>query len=1034
MTKQFAGFQGAMATTLNKLNDLEAWRTIAETSMGTMMQQSKETTTRVQQLEARPPPPPPPLPIPLPTPPLPQAPAALRPAPPPGWFDLNAVLGNSQPSSSSQSPNGHGQCIDNRVVSGGVLGLPPPRPVTGTPHDPPAAVVVCHDLDWQSHNRSLPTPKMDFPKFSGDNPRLWRDQCIMYFEVNGIPPVLMTRFATLSFQGSAATWLQTVERRGRVTDWDKLCELVFAKFDKDQYQNHLQQLESLKQTGSVQEYHAQFEKLAHGILLYNPTYDDVFFVTRFLSRLKEEIRAPLMLHRPGDVDPASTLATLQEEELKQAKTRSLGRGFTKNLDRNTYLKNGEKVQSVESDDKVATLEQYRRKNGLYFKCGDWLESVSPVWVDFKSKAMRITHKRKRIALQGVQDNTAGCLPIPAKKLQGLIRGGGAAYCIKMFHDPPHAVLSDDQQYICSIQTEDMPAVPTEVQELIQQYEHLFATPTELPPARLADDQINLMPGAQPVRVRPYHYSPIQKTEIETQVKEMLNNGVVRPSASAFASPVQLQVFDILHQNKFYIKKSKCFFAQPTVEYLGHIISAEGVATDPTKIAAVQNWPTPKTVKQLKGFVGLTGYYRRFIQHYGIISRPLTEMLKKGQSFHWNSDSDRAFQLLKQKMIQAPVLAVPNFGKTFVLETDASDLGIGAVLMQENHPIAYLSKHLCSKNQALSIYEKECLAILMDVDRWRPYLQHNQFLIRTDHKCLLHLTEQRVASRIHHKAMVKLMDFKYQIQYKKGINNAAADALSRCVGDEEVNAISECVPAWIAKVYLDNIYKLHGLPKAMISDRDPVFATYHSAIGHSPSEVLYGHNPRHFGISNLQMCSVPELEQWLKERELLSRVIQLQLTRAQQRMKSQADKKRSERSFQPGDMVYMKLKPYVQSTAAARPNKKLSFRYYGPYRVLERIREVAYRLDLPAHSRINPVLHVSQLKKQVAAGCEISDDLSTVCTDPATVLQLEKTLDRRMIQRGAEAVKQVKIKWTYLPEAMATWEDATAYEECDDFLA
>lgn len=300
---------------------------------------------------------------------------------------------------------------------------------------------------------------------------------------------------------------------------------------------------------------------------------------------------------------------------------------------------------------------------------------------------------------------------------------------------------------------------------------------------------------------------------------------------------------------------------------------------------------------------------------------------------------------------------------------------------------------------------------------------------------------------------------------------------------------------IAKVYLDNIYKLHGLPKAMISDRDPVFTsnvwqqlfkltdtkllmssayhsqtderlkqclegflrctvhscprqwskwlsvaeywyntTYHSAIGHSPSEVLYGHNPRHFGISNLQMCSVLELEQWLKERELLSTVIQLLLTRAQQRMKSQADKKRSERSFQPGDMVYMKLQPYVQSTAAARPNKKLSFRYYGPYRVLERIREVAYRLDLPAHSRINPVLHVSQLKKQVAAGCEISDDLSTVCTDPATVLQLEKTLDRRMIQRGAEAVKQVKIKWTNLPEAMATWEDATAYEECDDFLA
>lgn len=93
-----------------------------------------------------------------------------------------------------------------------------------------------------------------------------------------------------------------------------------------------------------------------------------------------------------------------------------------------------------------------------------------------------------------------------------------------------------------------------------------------------------------------------------------------------------QVFDILHQNQFYIKRSRCFFAQPAVEYLGHVISAAGVATDPTKLEAVQNWPTPKTIKQLRGFLGLTGYYKRYIQHYGILSRPLTEMLKKGQPF------------------------------------------------------------------------------------------------------------------------------------------------------------------------------------------------------------------------------------------------------------------------------------------------------------------------------------------------------------------------------------------------------------------
>jgi hypothetical protein len=154
-----------------------------------------------------------------------------------------------------------------------------------------------------------------------------------------------------------------------VTDWEQLCELVFAKFDKDQYQNQLRQLESLKQTGSVQAYYEQFEKLAHGVLLYNPTYDDVYFVTRFMTGLKEEIRAAIILHRPQDVDTASALALLQEEELSNFRNRSLGRVFTKNLDRNTHGKSTPKLQAVDTEDKVQSLKSFRRKNGLCFKCG-----------------------------------------------------------------------------------------------------------------------------------------------------------------------------------------------------------------------------------------------------------------------------------------------------------------------------------------------------------------------------------------------------------------------------------------------------------------------------------------------------------------------------------------------------------------------------------------------------------------------------------------------------------------------------------------
>jgi hypothetical protein len=140
--------------------------------------------------------------------------------------------------------------------------------------------------------------------------------------------------------------------------------------------------------------------------------------------------------------------------------------------------------------------------------------------------------------------------------------------------------------------------------------------------------------------------------------------------------------------------------------------------------------------------------------------------------------ETAFQILKQKLVQAPVLAVPNFSKPFTIETNANDLGVGAVLMQDQHPIAYLSKSLCPRNQALSVYEKECLAIFLAIDKWRSFLQHQEFVIKTDHKSLLHITEQRVSSRLQQKALIKLTDLKFRIRYKQGVLNQAANALSR----------------------------------------------------------------------------------------------------------------------------------------------------------------------------------------------------------------------------------------------------------------
>ncbi|GKC03170.1 putative mitochondrial protein [Tanacetum coccineum] len=165
------------------------------------------------------------------------------------------------------------------------------------------------------------------------------------------------------------------------------------------------------------------------------------------------------------------------------------------------------------------------------------------------------------------------------------------------------------------------------------------------------------------------------------------------------------VLEVMRKHQLYAKLSKCVFGTGQVEYLGHVISAKGVSTNPAKIKAMEDWHVSSNVKQLRRFLGLIGYYRRFIKSYASISRPLTLLLNKN-GFQWNKEAQVAFEHLKKAMMSAPVLPLPDFEKEFTVETDASGVGIGAVLIQGDHPIAYLSKTLSAKHQLMSTYEKE----------------------------------------------------------------------------------------------------------------------------------------------------------------------------------------------------------------------------------------------------------------------------------------------------------------------------------------
>lgn len=225
-----------------------------------------------------------------------------------------------------------------------------------------------------------------------------------------------------------------------------------------------------------------------------------------------------------------------------------------------------------------------------------------------------------------------------------------------------------------------------------------------------------------------------------------------------------KVFATLQENQLYAKLDKCSFGQSEVEYLGHVISKEGVATDPAKITAIQEWPAPTNVTELRSFLGLSGYYRRFIQGYGLICRPLFDCLKK-DAFSWQEPREQAFLTLKDKLTNAPVLALPDFTKPFVLEADACGYGLGAVLMQEGRPISYFSKTIGPKAAAMSTYDKEALAIIEAVKKWKHYFLATTLVIRTDQESLKYIQEQKLTEGIQHKLLLKLLGYNFRVEYK-----------------------------------------------------------------------------------------------------------------------------------------------------------------------------------------------------------------------------------------------------------------------------
>jgi hypothetical protein len=592
----------------------------------------------------------------------------------------------------------------NRRPGAGIETIRTPPPVGGTTFTPEyphmfvdwGSAGVNSMGNWSQWSGSA-MPNMNFPKFDGTNPKLWKHRCETYFEYYAIPIERWVRLAVMNFEGSATYWVQSMESRIREMNWESLCVALETRFGRDQHNTLIRHFYHIRQTNSVPEYIENFDQLIQQLLAHENHLSSAMITTRFIDGLKDEIKSVVIIQRPADLDTACSLAMLQEDVWLHSGRREMRRTDFSNFIRSPAKPApmplplppvashrtsnfGDRRSSVQTtskreDGRLIALRDYRRARGLCFKCGekwghthrcsttmplhlveemwelamegetlveetenapeeplgesalaisvaavsggegnktvrlwasihcqqvlvlvdsgssasflgshlmgvmpgihllstpvqvkvadgrtmwsrygvtdckwlcegvtfsssfkilplgsydmilgmDWLECHCPMAVHWAQKWLEFDYGQKRVRLQGILPKTHSCTSITGLQLDSLIR-----------HEAVEQLLELQQ-----VDTINGGEVPDIIKQLLAKYQHLFVKPHGLPPKRSVDHAIELIPGALPFRLRPYRYTPQQKDEIEKQVQEMLDSGIVQQSSSPFASPVLL---------------------------------------------------------------------------------------------------------------------------------------------------------------------------------------------------------------------------------------------------------------------------------------------------------------------------------------------------------------------------------------------------------------------------------------------------------------------------------------------------------------
>ncbi|GJZ08515.1 putative reverse transcriptase domain-containing protein [Tanacetum coccineum] len=361
----------------------------------------------------------------------------------------------------------------------------------------------------------------------------------------------------------------------------------------------------------------------------------------------------------------------------------------------------------------------------------------------------------------------------------------------------------------------------------------------LPPPRQVEFQIDLIPGAASVAKAPYRLAPSEMQELSEQLKELLSTGLIRSSSSPLGASILFvkkkdgairmcidyrelnnltiknryplpridDLFDQLHGAKYFSKidlrsgyhqlkvreedipkmafrtryghyEFLCEFWLQEVHFLGHLVNAKGIHVDPAKVKVIKKWEVPRIPTEICQFLGLAGYYRRFIENFSKIVKPLMKLMQKTNEFVWEEEQEKAFQTLKNKLCDVQILSLPNGTKKFVVYYDASHKGLGCVLMQRDKVIAYASRQLKKHEKNYTTHDLELGVVVFALKIWRHYLYDTKCMVFTDHQSLQHILNQKLLNMRQRRWIELLSDYDCKLKYHLGKANVVADALSR----------------------------------------------------------------------------------------------------------------------------------------------------------------------------------------------------------------------------------------------------------------